>query len=154
MSPADVVGGETLECAGCSRRTFLARSLGVAVLAALPSACVAAAVPVTIRSGAVRLRPEDQNALADNGYMRLMPAGRPDPIYLLAVDGGYAALSPLCTHQGCTVEVQGERLVCPCHGSTYDRRGGLLRGPAEEPLRSFPVHVEGDGTLTITLEDV
>jgi Rieske Fe-S protein len=61
------------------------------------------------------------------------------------------ALSPVCTHQGCVVDVQGAALVCPCHGSTYDRRGQVVRGPAERPLTSYPVKEDPPGTLVIDL---
>src|SRR5688500_10447916 len=69
------------------------------------------------------------------GTLTLLPDGYSDPIYVLAQDdGAFAALSPICTHLGCTVELAGERLVCPCHGSTYSRTGTVLQGPAERPL--------------------
>ena len=63
----------------------------------------------------------------------------------------FAALSPICTHLGCTVEIQGDRLVCPCHGSTYDREGRVLRGPAERALHRYPATLTGDGVLEIDL---
>jgi Rieske Fe-S protein len=138
----------------CDRRTFVARGLGVLATAALPWGCVPAVARVPVRAGAIRVHPDDHPALtAPGGHLRVQPAGRPGPIYVLALDDGFAALSPICTHQGCTVGLQSERLVCPCHGSTYDRRGRVLRGPAPAPLRSFPVEIEPDGTLVVTLGD-
>ena len=136
------------------RRTFVARALGALALGALPVGCMPGVVPVAVRRGAIRVSPDRQPGLAEGGFLRLQPAGYPGQVYLLALeDGSYAAVSPICTHQGCTVNVEGERLVCPCHGSTYDRAGRLLRGPAPEPLRSFPVRVEEDGTIIVTVEE-
>jgi Rieske Fe-S protein len=63
-------------------------------------------------------------------------------------DGQFAVISPICTHQGCTVDIQGPRLVCPCHGSTYDREGRVLRGPAQRSLTRFTTAVS-DGALVI-----
>lgn len=86
------------------------------------------------------------------GSLKILPQGEPDPIYVLAQDdGSFAALSPICTHLGCTVEIEGERLVCPCHGSTYDRTGVVLRGPAQERLARYPTSVSPDGVITIDL---
>jgi Rieske Fe-S protein len=122
--------------------------------AALPWGCASVAVArVAAESGVVRIRPGDHPALAaPGGSLRLQPDGFPGPVYLLAVEDGYAAVSPICTHLGCTVGIEGRYLVCPCHGSTYDREGRVLRGPAERALRSFPVEWEPDGTLAILLE--
>jgi cytochrome b6-f complex iron-sulfur subunit len=62
----------------------------------------------------------------------------------------YYTLSAICTHQGCTVEEKGSRFVCPCHGSTYDRSGGVVKGPAQQPLRRYPTRLENNGrTLVI-----
>jgi cytochrome b6-f complex iron-sulfur subunit len=49
---------------------------------------------------------------------------------------------------GCTVNAQGNKLSCPCHGSEFDAlTGKVLRGPAASPLPSIPVTVtNGDVT--------
>jgi Rieske Fe-S protein len=54
------------------------------------------------------------------------------------------ALSLVCTHLGCTLNVSGEQLSCPCHGSRFDRRGNLLHGPADRPLQRLRVEKRGD----------
>ena len=66
-------------------------------------------------------------------------------------EGAFAAVSPICTHLGCTVDIQGERLVCPCHGSTYDRVGKVLQGPAQQPLARYRTALSADGVLTVDL---
>ncbi|SFK87738.1 Rieske (2Fe-2S) protein [Geodermatophilus ruber] len=56
-----------------------------------------------------------------------------------------AAYDATCTHQGCAVRPDGDELVCPCHGSAFDPAdGGVLEGPATEPLAPVDVVVEGD----------
>jgi Rieske Fe-S protein len=65
----------------------------------------------------------------------------------------YAALWMRCTHQGTELQVFGDKLQCPAHGSEFDNRGGNQNGPADQKLRSFPVTVE-KGQLKISLKAV
>jgi len=41
--------------------------------------------------------------------------------------------------------------VCPCHGSTYDREGKVLRGPAEEALARYRTALTSDGVIVVDL---
>lgn len=62
--------------------------------------------------------------------------------------GTVKCLSAVCTHEGCSVSlVQGSDLVCPCHNSTFDLSGAVLKGPATSPLADVPVTVNGDEVL-------
>lgn len=136
-----------------SRREFLKIAAGLAAAGVLAPGC-ASVVAARVRpvDGRVRLDPGEHPGLTGSGgFLRLQPDGFHGQVYVLATDEGYMALSPICTHLGCTVEIQGGRLECPCHGSTYDRGGQVLRGPAERPLRSFPVRTTPDGTIEIDL---
>lgn len=111
------------------------------------SGCVAMVThPVPVSAGRVRIALSAYPELgAPDGVIKILPAGAEDPIYVLASPSGtFRAVSPICTHRGCTVDVQGERLVCPCHGSTYDRDGGVLKGPAQRALARYPVSRVGD----------
>lgn len=88
--------------------------------------------------------------LEEGGSIKILPAGQADPLYVLALgDGRYSVLSPICTHLGCTVEIEGARLVCPCHGSTYDRAGVVLKGPAQRSLARYRAELMRDGVLLI-----
>lgn len=55
-----------------------------------------------------------------------------------------AAINPLCTHQGCTVEFKGEaqEFYCPCHGSKFALDGTVTNPPATKPLENFEVKQE------------
>lgn len=59
------------------------------------------------------------------------------------------AVNSLCTHQGCSVEWDGDAQVfaCPCHGSTFNPDGSVATGPATDPLESFEAKVEEDQVL-------
>lgn len=137
-----------------NRREFVGAAAALLASTALPGCAGVAAVQVAPSNGAVRLALREFPQLARaGGFVKVVPNGAETPIYVLArEDGGYTALSPICTHRGCTVDVEGPQLVCPCHGATYDRAGRVLRGPAEEPLRSFPLTATPNGELVIQLE--
>ncbi len=110
-------------------------------------------LPLTVpgEGGSVRLVLGEHPALSlPGGSLRLRIGGDGRLVYVLGVgEGEFAARSPICTHQGCTVEVEGAYLVCPCHGSTYARDGTVVRGPAPLPLRRFPTRVAAGGVLVI-----
>ena len=133
-----------------ARREFVATCASCCAGALLSGCGSLVTHPVPMSAGRVRLAIAEFPELAEPyGAIRVLPAGMQDPIYVLSqANGEYRALSPICTHRGCTVEVQNERLVCPCHGSTYDRDGRVLRGPAQRALTRFPV-VRSDDELVI-----
>ncbi|WP_162276943.1 Rieske (2Fe-2S) protein [Mucilaginibacter pedocola] len=56
----------------------------------------------------------------------------------------YTALWMQCAHQGAELQVSGNELVCPAHGSAFDSSGKVTNGPAVNGLRTFPVSVLGD----------
>jgi Rieske Fe-S protein len=139
--------GSTLD-----RRGFV-NTCALVFLAPMLGACASlAAHPVQVESGRVRLLLTEHPTLTEpGGVLKILPRGMQDPLYVLALpEGAFAVLSPICTHRGCTVDVQGPRLVCPCHGSTYDREGRVLRGPAERSLSRHDATVV-QGVLEIDL---
>jgi uncharacterized protein YbjT (DUF2867 family)/nitrite reductase/ring-hydroxylating ferredoxin subunit len=64
------------------------------------------------------------------------------------VDGGFCATQAKCTHrQGPLSEgvVDGSTVTCPLHGAQFNVwTGAVLRGPAQEPLKTYRVTVDGD----------
>ncbi|MBU5638425.1 Rieske (2Fe-2S) protein [Geomonas sp. Red69] len=65
-------------------------------------------------------------------------------IALLNRGGRVYALNLVCTHLGCTVNVTPAGLVCPCHGSEFDREGRVVKGPADRALERYQVNAVGD----------
>lgn len=59
----------------------------------------------------------------------------------------YTALWMRCTHQGTELQVFGDRLQCPAHGSEFSSRGTVQNGPADTNLRTFPVMLKNDQLL-------
>ena len=63
----------------------------------------------------------------------------------------YTALFMKCPHQGAELQVFGDRLQCPAHGSEFNDKGVVETGPADTNLRTFPVTVDND-QLKISLK--
>ncbi len=78
---------------------------------------------------------------------------RSDRLYLVRMDdGGLLALSLKCTHLGCAItwnEDSGE-FDCPCHASSFNLQGDVVKPPAPRPLDIFPLHIEG-GLIKVNL---
>jgi Rieske Fe-S protein len=68
---------------------------------------------------------------------------RQERVAIMREGGSFIALSLVCTHLGCTVSVTPEGMVCPCHGSRFDRLGKVLTGPAEKSLVRLAVEQHG-----------
>lgn len=72
-------------------------------------------------------------------------------ILLANVNGNYFAIGDVCTHRGCSLskgELQGETVVCPCHGSIFDlKTGNFIRGPTVKPEPEYELKVENDDIL-------
>jgi menaquinol-cytochrome c reductase iron-sulfur subunit len=68
-----------------------------------------------------------------------------------AVNLGFAIFSPICPHLGCRFDYHPElnRFRCGCHGSTYDKAGAHLAGPATRGLDPLPLR-EQSGKAQIT----
>jgi nitrite reductase/ring-hydroxylating ferredoxin subunit len=64
------------------------------------------------------------------------------------VGGTLYAFGDTCTHLHCSLahgDLGGAVVTCRCHGSQFDvTTGVVLRGPAQEPVRSYVARVEND----------
>lgn len=63
-------------------------------------------------------------------------------------DGEVRVLDLTCTHLGCRVAATETGFTCPCHGSRFDERGGVLTGPAPRPLHTL-AYREREGILMV-----
>ena len=59
----------------------------------------------------------------------------------------YTALLMCCTHQGAELQVFGDRLECPAHGSQFSNNGQVKNGPADTNLRAFPITIQNNQLL-------
>jgi 3-phenylpropionate/trans-cinnamate dioxygenase ferredoxin component len=74
-------------------------------------------------------------------------------ILVCNVDGDFFAIEDVCTHDGGPLdqgELEGECIVCPRHGATFDvRTGEALTLPAVIPLPIFATEVDGDDVYVV-----
>lgn len=94
--------------------------------------------------GEVRTIPED--SVPDEGVIAV-PAAR---AYLTRIDGEIVAVSETCPHLGCRVpwcDTSGQ-FECPCHGSTFNRKGEAREGPSPRAMRRYPAEVV-DGLVIV-----
>lgn len=64
--------------------------------------------------------------------------------WVVNTDQGVLALYKVCTHLGCIYDWKPteNRFICPCHGSTFEKNGVWVRGPAPRNLDRFIVTVQ------------
>jgi nitrite reductase/ring-hydroxylating ferredoxin subunit/uncharacterized membrane protein len=91
----------------------------------------------------------------DAGEAAALTDGRPvrvvvddTPVLLLRDGDALFAIHDRCSHRGCSLSagsVEGDDIVCGCHGSRFDRRdGSVRRGPATAPQPAFDVRRSGE----------
>jgi len=72
-------------------------------------------------------------------------------VNVASVDGQLHAFDDTCTHRACSLAtgtLDGTTVTCPCHGSQFDvTTGKVLRGPAQQAVRSRLVQIEGESLL-------
>ena len=132
-----VAGGFLQACAGNPTSPSNATNLptiNAAAASGMLSLTIDAASPLTAVGGAALVQSAAGNVLVSH-----------------TAQDTFAAVTAVCTHEACTVTgISGSTFVCPCHGSQFSATGGVVKGPAASPLRSFSTRVSGN-VLTITL---
>ena len=147
-----------MPCHDCvNRRDFLTRSaLAAAALVALEG-CGDGQIGPPDRSGAqpsggaVTIKLSDFPALATVGVPVILKNER---AVVRTGASSFVAVSRICTHQGCDIDVQGDHFQCPCHLSQFTATGAVIRGPTTGesigPLHQLAVTFDATaGTLTV-----
>ena len=69
-----------------------------------------------------------------------------DDYIIVTQNNSTSVYSAHCTHLGCKIDkLEGDRFVCPCHGSQYDLQGKVLKGPAYKNLKEIQFTLSADG---------
>lgn len=136
-----------------SSRVFSRRATlltGAVASTAVLASCAEGGTKVTAPDGTVDMAAASS---VEVGKSAKLTRGTTTIIVTQPTKGDYKAYSPVCTHQGCQLQVQDStRIVCPCHGSEFaPADGSVIHGPAETPLKTYPVQVK-DGRIFVTSE--
>ncbi|MCC5919375.1 MAG: Rieske (2Fe-2S) protein [Cyclobacteriaceae bacterium] len=103
---------------------------------------------ISIQGNTVRINLDLENRLDEAGSWLLISQAN----VIVINDGGFVALTAVCTHAGCNTSWSfnnQRQLVCGCHGSRFDTEGNVLQGPASRPLEMFETS-QDENILTIT----
>ncbi|TDJ27675.1 MAG: non-heme iron oxygenase ferredoxin subunit [Gammaproteobacteria bacterium] len=77
-------------------------------------------------------------------------------VLICQVRGSYYAVSNRCSHAGQTLsggKLNDWAISCPLHGAQFDvRTGKCLAAPATQPIKSFPVTLQG-GKVFVAIGD-
>lgn len=97
-------------------------------------------------------QPTDVAAVADvpvGGAIKVSEGGL-TVMLTQPTEGTFKAFSSVCTHQGCQLNVQNDKLACPCHASYFNiDDGSVTGGPAPDPLPEYTTEIK-DGRIIVS----
>ncbi len=142
------MSSETIDKTEISRRSFLS-------LAALWSAVLPA---IALLGGIFRMTKPDVHyeesirfriGTAENFPVGTMKKLDDKKVFIFSTDNGLHAISSICTHLGCIVNITELGFQCPCHGSRYNQNGKVIAGPAPRSLSWHEISQDIDGSLVV-----
>ena len=68
---------------------------------------------------------------------------RKERTFILRTEGGFLAISAICTHLHCIVNWNEmlKKFECPCHGAKFNQNGEVLEGPPPRPLDLYKLQI-------------
>ena len=137
------------------RRDFLKRScsacaaisIGTLLSSSLLESCKTASISVfkaSASNGTVKV-PLASFANVDFKLVRVNNYGY--DVGILKNGNAYTALLLMCTHAGQALTRTGSGYICPLHGSRFDDKGKVMKGPATDPLQHLEWQHSGDNIL-------
>jgi Rieske Fe-S protein len=122
-----------------SRRHFIGALATSGVVAGLAGCAIVPVHRAYLQDGHLILKLDEmEELLSEKNAFILQADGLPEPLLVVrTATGGLNVLGATCTHQMCQVRPGRGFLNCPCHGSTFDLDGQVVRGPATKPLTSY-----------------
>ena len=84
--------------------------------------------------------------LKDVGGWAVLKIKDQDILFIRETADKVHAVSGVCTHKQCAVgyDPKSNKIVCPCHKSTFDVDGKVLTGPATVDLANYQATLSGD----------
>src|SRR5450759_2490638 len=136
------------------RRDFLT-SATLASVAAILAACNGAGLTgtdITPGQSSITVKLSNFPSLGVIGGMAAVGTVNVSPVAIVRTgQASYIALSRICTHQTCLIDVVSNGFSCPCHGSRYNSQGNVTQGPATRSLARLTAVLSMDATsLTVS----
>jgi Rieske Fe-S protein len=151
--------GAPLTRAGTSRRSVLGAAVAVGAVAACGGGGEADTPAASTSAASTEPSTASSSPSAGGGEALTSTADVPVGGGVIIADekvvvtqpeaGTFKAFSSTCTHMSCQVtSVSGDRISCPCHGSSYSIVDGSVQGgPAPRPLPKVAIKVEGEDVV-------
>ena len=74
-------------------------------------------------------------------------------VFVVRNGNTFHAISSVCTHLRCQVTHVRSGFQCPCHGSTFDVDGNVIKGAATRPLEWYEVTLAENGEVRINMKE-
>lgn len=124
---------------GGGRRRWIGQVIALAVAAPFAvlvkvfSTSTANKFSTTVSLGAVA------DVFAASDWREMQVLGR--PVLVTQTNNTIVAYLLKCTHAGCPLTVNANRIVCHCHGGTFSMQGQPTGGPPKHPLTKLECKV-------------
>lgn len=125
-----------------NRRVFLTISAGAIAFAACNSEALAAP---TVDMGEVK--DYDKPGIHDK-------YARSNKLFIVREGDRLYAMSAMCTHRGCVVRKKDDGLLCPCHGSTFEKNGKPTKEPAKAALFRYAISINSENRVIVNRSKV
>ena len=108
-------------------------------------------ITVLWRGKPVFIRRRTDEEIAEARDVNLEELKHPEKDEDRAKDPEWLVMLGICTHLGCVVPWNSaeNKFMCPCHGSQYDNRGKVVRGPAPLSLALAKVNINSQSNIEL-----
>ena len=118
------------------RRNFVITSAAIAVSASVLRAQITASTAPGTTDGTII----DAGSISTFSADGVFESFRPQGFFIIRRDKQLFAMSAICTHKGCKVQLQDDKsFICKCHNSHFDADGKVTKGPATKDLPRLAV---------------
>jgi Rieske Fe-S protein len=83
------------------------------------------------------------------GAPKIFNANGSKEFFVARDSGGLYAVSGICPHAGCPIDLNGAQFYCGCHGATFALDGSKPTSPAKSALKHFAMCVDASGNVTV-----
>ena len=81
---------------------------------------------------------------------------RKERTFIVRTEGGFLAISSVCTHLHCIVNWNAvlKQFECPCHGAKFNPFGEVVAGPPPRPLDLYKLQIVAGNVVIDTISGI